>query len=547
MRAALLLLPILSPALAAYEKTLGVPPALLSKYSPQALGKWKCLDGSKEIPWDFVNDDSCDCPDGSDEPGTSACPNSTFYCSNEGHIGATIPSSRVNDGICEAECCDGSDEAPGVCPNTCKEVGEAYRQKRAQELKIQKTGAKIRSSYIAYAQKEKKRLESLVQNLADEIAVREKEVERLRDIADRAESISAAALERKKQSPVFQTLLEHASALKSLQREYKKRAAAEKQLGEILDTLRSGYNPNYQDMAVLAAVRAWEEHAGLPHVGVEADAAAKEEEAGGKDASAKDKKEKAKKEEKIPEDEWTLEELEQDLDELLKMDYVELLLESEDGTAASDGSMIFDLAAYLPDSVIPAYEDFKDAFVVLLQTFGIIKPQKDLPSGTDTSKSRQALQSAEKALSKVEKDKKDADEQLSKLSDPAGYGTEGEWKKLQDLCVEREMGDYKYELCFFKEAKQKPLKGGSNFSLGKWGSWNTDAEKGTPEYYSKQLYTKGARCWNGPERTVSVLLTCGTDNAITSVSELEKCQYQYTATSPALCLPVDEGNVKDEL
>ena len=51
----------------------------------------------------------------------------------------------------------------------------------------------------------------------------------------------------------------------------------------------------------------------------------------------------------------------------------------------------------------------------------------------DTSKSRQALQSAEKALSKVEKDKKDADEQLAKLSDPAGYGTEGEWKKLQDL------------------------------------------------------------------------------------------------------------------
>ena len=69
MRAALLLLPILSPALAAYEKTLGVPPALLSKYSPQASGKWKCLDASKEIPWDFVNDDSCDCPDGSEEPG----------------------------------------------------------------------------------------------------------------------------------------------------------------------------------------------------------------------------------------------------------------------------------------------------------------------------------------------------------------------------------------------------------------------------------------------------------------------------------------------
>ncbi|KAL1741939.1 glucosidase II beta subunit-like-domain-containing protein [Schizophyllum fasciatum] len=536
--AALLLLPILGPVLAASEKTLGVPPALLSKYAPPASGKWKCLDGSKEIPWDFVNDDSCDCADGSDEPGTSACPNSTFYCRNDGHTGAAIPSSRVNDGICEAECCDGTDEAPGVCPNTCKEVGEAYRKKRAQELKIQKTGSKIRSSYIAYAQKEKKRLEGVVQNLADEIAVREAEVERLRDIADRAESISAAALERKKQSPVFQTLLEHASALKSLQREYKKRAAAEKQLGEILDTLRSGYNPNYQDMAVLAAVRAWEEHAGLPHIGVEADAAEKEPEKAPK---------KAAREEEVGEDEWTLEELEQDLDELLKMDYVELLLESDEGAAASDGSMIFDLAAYLPDSVIPAYEDFKDALVTLLQTLGVISRHTELPSGSDTSKSRQALQNAEKALNKAQKDKKDADEQLGKLSDPAGYGTEGEWKKLQDLCISREMGDYEYELCFFKEAKQKPLKGGSNFSLGKWGAWNADAEKGTPEYYQKQLYTKGARCWNGPERTVSVLLSCGTDNAITSVSELEKCQYQYTATTPALCLPVDEEAARDEL
>lgn len=37
-------------------------------------------------------------------------------------------------------------------------------------------------------------------------------------------------------------------------------------------------------------------------------------------------------------------------------------------------------------------------------------------------------------------------------------------------------------------------------------------------------------------------LTCGTENAILSVQELEKCEYEFTGTSPALCLPIEEGN-----
>ncbi|KAL1824124.1 hypothetical protein ACET3Z_010902 [Daucus carota] len=79
----------------------------------------KCKDGSISFSIDRINDDFCDCPDGSDEPGTSACPAGKFYCKNVGSTPRFLFSSRVNDQICD--CCDGSDEYDGRmnCPNTC--------------------------------------------------------------------------------------------------------------------------------------------------------------------------------------------------------------------------------------------------------------------------------------------------------------------------------------------------------------------------------------------------------------------------------------------
>lgn len=97
----------------------GVHPSLYPKYVPTSSALWSCLDGSRSISWSAVNDDYCDCPDGSDEPGastpsrltltynalilhlgTGACRNSTFFCRNIGHVGASISSTRVNDGLC---------------------------------------------------------------------------------------------------------------------------------------------------------------------------------------------------------------------------------------------------------------------------------------------------------------------------------------------------------------------------------------------------------------------------------------------------------------
>lgn len=49
-------------------KVRGLNPELAQHYAGTS-GKFTCLDGSKAIPFSQVNDDYCDCADGSDEPG----------------------------------------------------------------------------------------------------------------------------------------------------------------------------------------------------------------------------------------------------------------------------------------------------------------------------------------------------------------------------------------------------------------------------------------------------------------------------------------------
>lgn len=107
----------------------GVDPAAASLYQP-AGGMFSCIDGAKAIPFAQVNDQYCDCFDGSDEPGavlglkrgcfhagtppspashfatnfacagTAACANGKFYCANVGFQPTMLNSSFVDDGVC---------------------------------------------------------------------------------------------------------------------------------------------------------------------------------------------------------------------------------------------------------------------------------------------------------------------------------------------------------------------------------------------------------------------------------------------------------------
>lgn len=105
------------------------------------------------MPAAQINDDYCDCADGSDEPGTSACVNSRFYCRNIGAKGKSLPSSRVNDGVCD--CCDGTDEIAAyshvTCENTCQEAGRADRERMEREIASTEAGWTTRLTLIQKA------------------------------------------------------------------------------------------------------------------------------------------------------------------------------------------------------------------------------------------------------------------------------------------------------------------------------------------------------------------------------------------------------------
>eukprot|EP00056_Hartaetosiga_gracilis_P019488 m.14428 g.14428 ORF g.14428 m.14428 type:complete len:469 (+) comp7726_c0_seq1:75-1481(+) len=191
MSGTLLFSPVLLLSLLCVTALVNATPHHLRGVSPQDYSRYEesdrfvCGDGS-EIARDAINDDYCDCEDGSDEPGTSACHNGVFYCANEMHTPQFIHSNNVNDGVCD--CCDGTDEYDsGVeCENTCYEAGRIAREEAERLRKMQEEGYVKKLTLIEQGTK-------IMQEKRNRVDVLNAEIEEASALCDRLEETRKSA------------------------------------------------------------------------------------------------------------------------------------------------------------------------------------------------------------------------------------------------------------------------------------------------------------------------------------------------------------------
>ncbi len=484
--------------------------------------------------------------------GTSACPNATFYCANAGHIPAHIRSSRVDDGICDPECCDGSDEQDGKvhCPNRCEKVGKEYRKRAAELENLRRAGGKIRDKYIADGRKHKEALHAEIAKLQVELDVATANEARLKNELARAETVDKAVIDAKSKTPLYAKLSAHQDAIRSLK---DKNAALKHELQTLtllLDDLAKGYNPNYQDMAVKGAVVAYKEWRGIksesPADGADGADGADDAAAAAADGVDQLAADNVKLNELLDEGSWDAEKLAS----MLAEDPLDIMDGGLAGTAdkrvaaEADGGLLFRIHEYLPDGVVPYFEAMVDTLLDVLIKANVITDVKRMRPKADgdaepenVAAARRAHSEAATHLSRVSND---LSTRRHKLRDfDTRYGRHAEFRALENQCVSRDMGEYTYEYCFFGRATQIPNNGGAHISLGTFANWNpkADATVDSDEYWMQQVYARGQRCWNGPERSAIVDLECATTNELRDVFEAEKCIYSIRVATPAVCFP----------
>ena len=136
---------------------------------------------------------------------------------------------------------------------------------------------------------------------------------------------------------------------------------------------------------------------------------------------------------------------------------------------------------------------------------------------------RDKHRAAEDEVRAVEDQIRDLDGKINR-----DFGPAMRFEPLSRQCIEfKPGGEFSYELCPFVDAKQKDKSGGST-SIGKWEGFGKNG-------HAEMLFTNGQHCWSAGARTLTVSLSCASENKILGVEEPEVCKYTMRLQTPAAC------------
>ncbi|KAL6341197.1 hypothetical protein AAG906_032313 [Vitis piasezkii] len=560
---------------------------------------FKCKDGSKKLNRAQVNDDFCDCPDASDEPGTSACPGGKFYCRNAGHVPLLLFSSRVNDGICD--CCDGSDEYDGKvkCPNTCWEAGKVARDKLKKKIVTYKEGVTLRKQQIEQAKlaiaKEEEELsklkseEKILKGLVQQLKDRKEQIEK----AEEKERLQKEEEEKKRREAEEEANKEKSKADKEANQE---KNEVKEQVGSEEEPMESTHDDKIgvldQDVEEdksnsVAEVEHTDKSENVsPTDGIEQHAAEGKEEspvvhetelhAGNEvsptsDQATKPENDVAENTEGLSREElgrlvasrWTGENTGQHTEEVdaVKHDHHESHEETPEDTHAEeydgyasetdDDSQKYDN----DDMEDPVDEDFgeDDHYDSSPPYKSDTEDESDFSDITSTSnpswleKIQQTVRNILNAVNlfqtPVDKSeaahiRKEYDESSAKLSKMQSRISSLTQKLKHDFGPEKEFYSF-YDQCF-ESKENKYVYKLCPFKQASQEEGHSTTRLGRwdkfEDSYRTMLFSNGEKCWNGPDRSLKVKLRCGLKNEVTDVDEPSRCEYVALLSTPALCL-----------
>ncbi|KAF9916165.1 hypothetical protein BX616_004469 [Lobosporangium transversale] len=523
-------------AKATVEPIRGVSPSNADRYVPDKNGQWKCQDGLKTIPFSAINDDYCDCQDGSDEPGTSACGTWPFYCKNIGHVGNEIKSSRVNDGVCDPECCDGSDESDGQihCPNICEEVGTRAREEQERIQKIRRNGSRLRRQYIQRGKNIKQKMMKDLRDLKSKTKQLENQTAAAKKKLEAANEKQEAYFEGSKKEREATRKTQLVSFIKEQKVRLKRAHESRELLFNTLKTLKENHNKNYHDLIVKDTVAGFDEY-----ITGQGEDWMSTIYAGDKDGDNDNNSDEVA--------------IEGSSDSHFKA-----LVEETNIILREIGSL-FDLLdsmrldynkEYNDEAVLAAVkvtEDFEAIWNLDRQEFKgeepLEIPEEEQGDTPEALRLKEEVTLAQEEYDTVSNEEREVSERITDIEKKMkmDFGPDETFAELLDQCFEYKDIEYIYSICLYGGAHQKSS---TTTSLGTFAAWDTE----TDVPYTVQHYTRGDKCWNGPERSVRFEMNCGETNEIISVSEPAKCEYLIKFQTPAVCslLADDDADIDDQ-